>query len=64
MEILEQRDTKGLYRKAVDGKLKDVVGVDIPFPKPTASNLILNKWDESTTIERTVDKILSEIPHF
>jgi adenylylsulfate kinase len=64
MEVLEKRDTKGLYSKARRGKLKDVVGVDIPFPKPMAPNITLDEWDESSTIDANVDKLLSAIPTF
>lgn len=64
MEVLERRDTKGLYSKARNGDLKEVVGVDIPFPNPAAPNITLNDWDESSTIDATVDKLLSAIPAF
>ena len=64
MEILERRDTKGLYGKARNGEIKEVVGVDIPFPTPVAPNIILNDWSESSTIDTTVDKLLSTIPSF
>lgn len=38
---LKKRDTKSLYKNAENGKIKNVVGVDIEFPKPTKSNLII-----------------------
>lgn len=38
-ETLVQRDTKGLYRKALAGEMADMVGVDIPFPAPEAADL-------------------------
>jgi cytidine diphosphoramidate kinase len=64
MEVLEQRDTKGLYSKARRGEIKDVVGVDISFPNPTSPNITLDDWDKLLTIDATVDKLLSEIPTF
>jgi adenylylsulfate kinase len=38
-DTLVQRDTKGLYRKALAGEMSDMVGVDIPFPAPTSADL-------------------------
>ena len=39
LQTLLERDTKGLYRKALSGEMKHVVGVDILFPPPTAADL-------------------------
>jgi adenylylsulfate kinase-like enzyme len=39
MQTLVERDTKGLYKRALGGEMKDMVGVDIPFPAPTAADL-------------------------
>jgi cytidine diphosphoramidate kinase len=39
MQTLVERDTKGLYRKALAGEMSDMVGVDIPLPPPTAADL-------------------------
>lgn len=39
MQTLIERDTKGLYRKALAGELRDMVGVDIPFPPPVGADL-------------------------
>ncbi len=38
-ETLVERDTKGLYRKALSGEMSDMVGVDIPFPAPVTADL-------------------------
>lgn len=34
LEVCEQRDTKGLYKKAREGKIKDFTGIDSPFEAP------------------------------
>ena len=39
LQTLVERDTKGLYRKALSGEITQVVGVDIPFPPPTDADL-------------------------
>ena len=39
LETLVERDTKGLYRKALAGEMKNMVGIDIPFPPPLDADL-------------------------
>ena len=34
LEVCEQRDTKGLYRKARAGELKGFTGIDDPYEPP------------------------------
>lgn len=52
---VEKRDTKGLYLKARNGDLVNVVGVDIPWQKPLAPDLVVD------TINNDVDSIVMEI---
>lgn len=35
------RDTKGLYAQALSGKLKNVVGIDIPWHEPSCPNMVV-----------------------
>lgn len=41
LEICEQRDPKGLYRKAREGTLKEFTGISAPYESPLAPELIL-----------------------
>ncbi len=41
LEICEQRDAKGLYKKARQGILKDFTGIDSPYEPPLHPELIL-----------------------
>ncbi len=41
-DILLARDSRGLYRRALAGKIKNVVGVDIELPPPVNPDLILD----------------------
>ncbi|QDU96344.1 adenylyl-sulfate kinase [Lignipirellula cremea] len=41
LEICEQRDPKGLYRKARAGELKQMTGIDSPYEAPESPELIL-----------------------
>lgn len=41
IDICEQRDPKGLYKKARAGEIKDFTGVNAPYEAPTAAELEL-----------------------
>jgi adenylylsulfate kinase-like enzyme len=41
MAQLIQRDSKGLYRRALSGELSGVVGVDLEFPIPEGPDLVI-----------------------
>lgn len=61
LHVLKTRDTRGLYTKAEAGLVRDVVGVDIPFPRPVEPDLILKKTDEEQGVEFCIARILAEI---
>jgi sulfate adenylyltransferase len=42
VSVCEERDTKGLYKKARDGQLKGLTGVDDPYEAPTRADIILD----------------------
>lgn len=42
IEVCEQRDPKGLYKLAREGKLKDFTGIDAPYEAPTQPELTLD----------------------
>lgn len=47
LEELIKRDTKGLYKKALSNQIDNVVGIDIEFPKPIHSDIIIkNEGDK------------------
>ena len=55
------RDTKGLYEKAIKGNLKNVVGVDIEFPEPMKADIVINTSYDYETPEISADRILNLI---
>jgi adenylylsulfate kinase len=59
VEICIQRDVKGLYKKALEGKVKDFTGVDDPYEEPEHPELIIDTNKES--IEESVKKVLQKI---
>ena len=42
MDVLVQRDPKGLYADAQAGKIKNVVGVDIEFSPPESPDIVID----------------------
>ncbi|NQV01702.1 MAG: adenylyl-sulfate kinase [Bacteroidia bacterium] len=40
--VCEQRDIKGLYKKAREGKIKNFTGIDSPFEVPLNADLVVN----------------------
>jgi glutamine kinase len=58
MEELRRRDTKEIYRRADQGDLTEVVGVDIPAETPEAPDLVLENYGE-LTVTAAVDRILA-----
>ncbi|NTV29641.1 MAG: adenylyl-sulfate kinase [Candidatus Omnitrophica bacterium] len=57
METVVRRDSKGLYRKALAGVVKQVVGVDIPFPRPKNPDLVIDNNDEDGNFAAIVERI-------
>lgn len=59
LEVCEKRDTKGLYKKARAGIIKDFTGISSPFETPENPDLEI---DTSTTnIRDSVDLIFNSI---
>lgn len=58
MDVLIQRDQKGLYSGALAGKIQNVVGVDMPFPPPVSPDLCLKNSELVTDFSVFVSEIL------
>ncbi|MDP3469726.1 MAG: adenylyl-sulfate kinase [Daejeonella sp.] len=59
LEVCEQRDVKGLYKKARSGEIKKFTGISSPFEIPEESELVLKTAEHS--IEELVGTILEFI---
>lgn len=57
LEICEERDVKGLYKKARKGEIKNFTGISSPFEKPKNPDLAIPSAE--LTIEEGVDKIMT-----
>lgn len=49
LDICEQRDPKGLYKKARTGQLPNMTGISSPYEKPIKPDIVLNQGDQSIT---------------
>ena len=63
IDKLESRETKGLYKEARKGNIKNVVGVDIDFPEPYHSDYIIDNNVDNLNFDLIADKILN-LPFF
>ena len=59
LEISELRDTKGLYKKAREGKLPNFTGISSPYEKPLNADIVIDTNELS--IKDSVKKITSYI---
>ena len=62
METLRQRDPKGLYADAEAGRVARVVGLDIPFPRPPAPDLVIELARQEAGVDACADAVLSLMP--
>ena len=60
LKILKKRDTKGIYKKNKLGKDKNVVGINLKFPKPYKPFLIINSHGKNKP-KKIKDIIFSKI---
>ena len=56
IDVLEERDTKGLYKKAKAGIIKNFTGVSDPYEAPENPEVVCDTSKES--IEQSAEKIL------
>jgi len=42
LEICKQRDPKGLYARALEGKIKNFTGIDSPYEAPEHAEIVVD----------------------
>ena len=57
LAVAEQRDVKGLYKKARAGELKNFTGIDSPYEAPSAPEIHIDT--RTTSVEQAVDDIMA-----
>jgi len=50
LDTLIRRDPRGLYGKALDGRLRNVAGIDIAFSRPLGSDLVIDDPPDRETL--------------
>jgi adenylylsulfate kinase len=55
LEVCEERDPKGLYKKARAGQIKNFTGLDSPYEAPLKPELVIK------TAEKSVEEIANDI---
>ena len=60
IDVLAERDVKGLYKKALRGEIKNFTGVDDPYEAPLNPEVVCYS-DGSETAQQSAAKILSKL---
>ncbi|RQD66945.1 MAG: adenylyl-sulfate kinase [Desulfonatronovibrio sp. MSAO_Bac4] len=56
LEICEERDVKGLYKMARQGKIKNYTGISAPYEEPSDPDLVLETANYS--LDQCVDQVI------
>lgn len=56
LEVCIERDVKGMYKKALAGKIQNFTGIDDPYEAPKNPELVVDTDKE--TVEESVNKVL------
>jgi len=59
LDVAEQRDVKGLYKKARRGELANFTGIDSPYELPESPELRINTVD--TSPEQAADQVIDHL---
>ena len=59
LAVAEERDPKGLYKKARAGEIKNFTGIDDPYEAPNSPEIVLNSHEMS--LEQEVEVLLAEM---
>jgi len=59
IDVLAERDVKGLYKKALAGEIKNFTGVDDPYESPLAAEVIVET--DTETPEQSAARIIARL---
>jgi adenylylsulfate kinase len=57
LEVLIERDVKGLYKKAIAGEIKNFTGISDPYEPPESPSLVVDSAAES--LNQSTERLLS-----
>ena len=61
LDICEERDPKGLYKKARSGEIQDFTGIDAPYEAPEKPEIYVNTDEQSIT--ECVEQVMEYLKH-
>jgi adenylylsulfate kinase len=61
IEILAQRDPKGIYKKAAKGEISNVAGLDLNFDEPSSPDLIIQNYGPNSSANSATTEIFKLI---
>lgn len=56
LAVCEQRDPKGLYKKARAGEIRDFTGIDSPYEEPQEAEIVIN--NDGISIEQAAQQVV------
>lgn len=59
IETCAKRDTKGLYKRAISGEIKDFTGISAPYENPQNPDIVLDTTKLS--VEESVAEVINKI---
>ena len=59
IEVCEQRDVKGLYKKARAGEVKNFTGITSPYEKPARPDVVIKT--DTMSIEESLEVLMREV---
>lgn len=57
LEVCEDRDVKGLYKRARAGEVKNFTGISSPYEEPSAPELVVDT--DRLTLDESIDAVLA-----
>ncbi|MCZ6852381.1 MAG: adenylyl-sulfate kinase, partial [Gammaproteobacteria bacterium] len=59
LEVCEARDTKGLYKRARAGEIRNFTGIDSAYEAPEAAEMVIHTDQES--VEEAVERLMIDL---
>ena len=59
LETCMERDIKGMYKKAIEGKIKEFTGISDPYEEPLNAEIVLETDKE--TIDESVQRVMRRL---
>jgi len=59
LDVCMQRDVKGMYQKALEGKIKEFTGISDPYEEPLNPEILLETDKE--TLEESAAKVMAKL---